>query len=548
MEIWEEQHCRLKEARWNLTTPLTSEVEASEPECYSGARPKTTRAKLISVAPGVLPQEAVAQIYNSSHSNLRQGQQLEDCAVLLRAEMFNVIPGTVNTQHGTASCNRKAKSGSDFSNDEVFHLHQVPDMHIAGSGHGHKVTFRSPVVRPGSVSSTSHLVPQPVFFVLSRIPETETSGKDTDSEAEVRPMSPHQKVKRMRNDASIASHSLQLMAEEFWKISEPKIKKLKGGYSANAMVIFNWWLKDVGMCVTKWKLLNMETVQLMKDYTMVGPRGAVEFYLNTNSTWKYEELIEHLRSSFESCKTFSLLGGDFYSHIQWPGEMEDQFANKLQILGQKEISVRPSWMNEVNEALKTQFASGLCDPYLVAMAHNVLKTQGNKMNFIQFPAECISMYGSQIKMPKVKTATNSISSSGTSKEQKSHSQKKGNNTYRKIQAEMDMIGWQKQEIENLKATQTTRVRPQQLVSAVSQVMSCLYVGDKKALTSSSSNGGKKFIVTPRPSKLSIGIDGSLDTNLTCWYCKDTGYKLDNFKQLQQIWSIVTEESLNTKHH
>ena len=57
MEIAEKQHCGLKEVRLNLTTPLTSETEASEHETYSGARPKTTsRAKLTSVAPSTLPQ------------------------------------------------------------------------------------------------------------------------------------------------------------------------------------------------------------------------------------------------------------------------------------------------------------------------------------------------------------------------------------------------------------------------------------------------------------------------------------------------------------
>ena len=81
----------------------------------------------------------------------------------------------------------KDKSVSDISEDEVFHLPQVPDTPIAVSGHGHKVTFRSPVVRPWLVSSTPCLVPQPVSFDLSRIPDTETSGEDTNSEAEVRP-------------------------------------------------------------------------------------------------------------------------------------------------------------------------------------------------------------------------------------------------------------------------------------------------------------------------------------------------------------------------
>ena len=35
--------------------------------------------------------------------------------------------------------------------------------------------------------------------------------------------------------------------------------------------------------MSEWKLTNMEAVQLMKDYTKEGARGAMEFYLNTNS-------------------------------------------------------------------------------------------------------------------------------------------------------------------------------------------------------------------------------------------------------------------------
>ena len=98
-------------------------------------------------------------------------------------------------QHGTASRRKKVKSGSEVSEAEVFHLPQMPDMPIAGSGHGHKVTFRSPVVRLGSISSMPHLVPQPVSFNVSRIPNSETSGKDTDSEAEIGPRTPHPRVK-----------------------------------------------------------------------------------------------------------------------------------------------------------------------------------------------------------------------------------------------------------------------------------------------------------------------------------------------------------------
>ena len=65
-EIAEEQHCRLKEARLNLTTPLTSEVEASEAEGYGGARPKVkSRAQATTVTPNVYPKETVAKKYDS---------------------------------------------------------------------------------------------------------------------------------------------------------------------------------------------------------------------------------------------------------------------------------------------------------------------------------------------------------------------------------------------------------------------------------------------------------------------------------------------------
>ena len=64
-------------------------------------------------------------------------------------------------------------------------------------------------------------------------------------------------------------------------------------------------------------------------------------------------------------------------------------------------------------------------------------------------------------------------------------------------------------------------------------MFCLYVGSKKAPSDSQSNGGSKFVGTPRPSKPPMGIDWSLDVNLMCWYCKDTGHELGNCKQLQK---------------
>ena len=72
MEIAKEQHCRLQEARLNLTTLLAYEAETSGAENYGGARLKTTsRTKVISFAVDTLPQEAMVPEY-SDHSRSRQ--------------------------------------------------------------------------------------------------------------------------------------------------------------------------------------------------------------------------------------------------------------------------------------------------------------------------------------------------------------------------------------------------------------------------------------------------------------------------------------------
>ena len=86
-------------------------------------------------------------------------------------------------------------------------------------------------------------------------------------------------------------------------------------------------------------------------------------------------------------------------------------------------------------------------------------------------------------------------------------------------------------------------------------MSCLYVGDKKILPSKT-NSGSKFMGIPRPPKTSSRVDGSLDNNLTCQYCKDTGHELENCRWLKNklvhehaaMQSIVTEELLNLNCH
>ena len=45
--------------------------------------------------------------------------------------------------------------------------------------------------------------------------------------------------------------------------------------------------------------------------------------------------------------------------------------------------------------------------------------------------------------------------------------------------------------------------------------------------------GNHILGKPRPSKLTFAIDGSLDPELYCWYCKDTGHLKENCVKLSR---------------
>ena len=90
-----------------------------------------------------MPQEAMVPT-DSDHLKLRWEQLLKDHAALLKDEVFGVILGTVNMQHGTAFQSKRIKSGRDTSNSEVSEsdfLSQVPDTPIADSSNWHRITL-----------------------------------------------------------------------------------------------------------------------------------------------------------------------------------------------------------------------------------------------------------------------------------------------------------------------------------------------------------------------------------------------------------------------
>ena len=166
------------------------------------------------------------------------------------------------------------------------------------------------------------------------------------------------------------SRSLQAAATEFKKLHEPKVAKFKGGYSSDASLIFQSWLKDIRVYTIEHCLSQREAIQLVKDYTSEQARSEVEYYLGLTpeEEQSFQGLIDHLSLAFQSCETVSSLIADFYNRFQKTRETKDAFADELQILVRKIIARKPEFIHEANQALKYQYAQNLRDPYFGVVA------------------------------------------------------------------------------------------------------------------------------------------------------------------------------------
>ena len=136
-----------------------------------------------------------------------------------------------------------------------------------------------------------------------------------------------------------------MAAQELCKLQEPKISKLKGGYSAVANLKFQSWLKDIKVHVEDQNLTEREAIQMVKDFTAEHTHDEVGFYVGMvmENQQTFNGLVNHLKSAFQSGETISEFTSDFYGHYQSKIESEDVFANGLQILVRKIIAHKPSF-------------------------------------------------------------------------------------------------------------------------------------------------------------------------------------------------------------
>ena len=144
----------------------------------------------------------------------------------LQQEAFQYLPSTVNVRHRTG----------------IQHLSGISqNIPVAGRQH-----FEDELAEEATWGSNH---PCHVHFAGSEQGGfTSTPLKSAARVGEDYSLLPQQKQARQNLLASTVSppeHSMQMAAHKFHKLCEPKINKLKGGYSATANLIFQSWLKDI---------------------------------------------------------------------------------------------------------------------------------------------------------------------------------------------------------------------------------------------------------------------------------------------------------------
>ena len=113
-------------------------------------------------------------------------------------------------------------------------------------------------------------------------------------------------------------YEMKVAVQEFCKLHEPKINKLKGGYSATANLMFQSWLKDISVHVEDQNLTEREAIQLVKDFTAEGACDEVEFYMGMimDHQQTFDGLGNHLKNAFQLGETVSELISNFFGQYQ----------------------------------------------------------------------------------------------------------------------------------------------------------------------------------------------------------------------------------------
>ena len=303
-------------------------------------------------------QQKVIEWLTSPHSPPREPRAVSSCSETqldaMWEEVFNMDLGTVNTMRGGAVL--QDTMSAPRVNRTSFEDMLAEEADFTPGHQPKQVTFMD-TMGGFFTSSTPNRYQEEVVF-----PSRPTN---------------------QNNPEEISFHAA---AHKFKKMWEPKMSKLKGGYSSSAGLIFYSWLKDICVHIEDRRLTQREAIQLVKDFTAEHAWDEVEFYLGmmAKEEQSFKGLNDHLHDAFQLSETLSKLISNFYGWSQKARETKDTFADDLQVLARKIIACKPSFYKEANQQLKAQSTHKLQDQYYAAMAHSALQSSPEEESFTRF--------------------------------------------------------------------------------------------------------------------------------------------------------------------
>ena len=109
---------------------------------------------------------------------------------------------------------------------------------------------------------------------------------------------------------------------------------------------------DILVHIKNCKLDNKAAIQLIKNQMQDSAQHKMEFLLNLCSRdIQYQDLLEHLSITFKGGDEEANILAEFYSHSQNPKEMEEVFANKIQLLAHKVIIKKSNFHHNLDNTL-----------------------------------------------------------------------------------------------------------------------------------------------------------------------------------------------------
>ena len=144
----------------------------------------------------------------------------------LQRKAFEILPGTVNVRHRTGIDHLSGVSQNIPVAGKAYFEDKLAEETTWGSHHPYHVCFASNQKR--GLASTP-------------LKSSVKVGEDNI----LLPQQRNTRESLMNTTACPPGYEMWMAMQEFHKMHEPKIKKLKGGYSATANLIFQSWLKDM---------------------------------------------------------------------------------------------------------------------------------------------------------------------------------------------------------------------------------------------------------------------------------------------------------------